>query len=118
MVHIEYIEDIVQCSIYLTIGNLSHEIWKSLKNIREMIIEPIYMYKKDSLKVKIKIYHQTLAVIIKSIFKSFLLYIIVWLGTALKKMVVKGVLRLFANKTIQQCYLVIINMSINYKEQF
>lgn len=45
-----------------------------------MMIDFIPIYKKDSLKSKIEIYHWIIKVIIKSMFKFFLLYIVIWLG--------------------------------------
>ena len=92
--------DMVQWPIYLTICNLRHEIRKSQIRLGGIIIGLIPIYKRDSLKVKIKIYYQTIRVIIKNIFKSLLLCIVVLIGIVLKKAVVEIVLIICADKNI------------------
>ena len=51
--------------MYVTIGNLSHEIWSSQGRPAAMMVGLILLYKGDLLGVKIKIYYQTIRVIIK-----------------------------------------------------
>lgn len=65
-----------------------------------MMINFILIYKRDSFEVKIKIYHQIMRVIIKDMFWSLFLYIIVWLGIALKKVVVKRLLIMYIDRNI------------------
>ena len=71
---IEYIEDMAQWLVYLTICNLTHKIQISRIRPREMMVDLISIYKKDSLKVKIEIYHQTLGVITKYKSKCYVLH--------------------------------------------
>lgn len=81
-----------------------------------MMIRLIFIHKKDFLEVKIGIYHQTIKVITKDMFKSLLLCILVWLEIALKKPVVEGILKICIDKSVWQCHLIITGMSIDYKE--
>ncbi len=70
---IEHMGDIAQWPVYLTIGNLSHEIRRSRSRPGGMMVGLIYIYKGDSLEVKMEIYHQTMGMITKDMFKSLLL---------------------------------------------
>lgn len=74
---IKYVEDMAQWPIYLTISNLNHEIWNSQIRLGGMMIGLIPIHKKDFLRVKIEIYYQTMRMIIKDIFKSLFLRIVV-----------------------------------------
>lgn len=53
----KYVRDIVEWPIYLTIGNLSHEIKRSQIRVGKMIVDLIFIHKEDSFKIKIEIYH-------------------------------------------------------------
>lgn len=64
-----------------------------------------------------EIYYQTMRVITKGIFKSLFSCIIVWLGITLENLVVKSVLIMCANASIQQCHSIITGMTINYEKQ-
>ncbi len=77
IVLIEHAEDMAQWPIYLTIGNLSHEIRRSRSRPRGMMVDLIPIYKGESLEVKMEIYHQTMGMITKSVFKSLLSCIVV-----------------------------------------
>lgn len=66
-----------------------------------MMISLIPINKKDSLKVKIEIYHQTIKVITKDIFKSLFSFMIVSSKTTLEKAVIEGVLIIYANRSVQ-----------------
>lgn len=57
--------------------------------------------KRNFLKIKIDIYCQAIKKIQKVMFKSHFLYIVIWLGTNLKKKVVKDILIIYAEKNIQ-----------------
>lgn len=81
-----------------------------------MIIELFFIYKRGSLKVKIEIYDQTIRVIIKSIFKSFLSCIIVWQEIGLEKVAVEIILMMYANWSVWQYHPIIVNIDINYKK--
>ena len=61
----------------------------------------ILIYERDSLEVKIKIYHQAIGMITTSIFKSLLLCIVIEPRTALKKVVVEGLLMMYLDKCVQ-----------------
>lgn len=74
---IEHARHMAQWPVYLTIGNLSHEVRRLQLRLRGMMIGPITIYKKDFLEVKIEIYHQTMEVIIKGMFKSLFLCMVV-----------------------------------------
>ncbi len=73
----EHVRDMAQWPVYLTIGNLSHEIRRSRLKTGGMVVSLISIHKGDSLEVIMEIYHQTMGMIIKSMFKSLLLYIVV-----------------------------------------
>lgn len=77
----------------------------------------ISIYKKDIVKVKIEINHQTMKIIKKNIFKSLFLYMIIWLETVLKKAAVESVLIIYADKSTWQYHPIIVSITINYKEQ-
>ena len=70
-------ENMAQWPVYLTIGNLSYEIKRSQSRFWGMMVDLIPIHKRDSLKVKIEIYYQTIGMITKDMFKSLLLCIIV-----------------------------------------
>lgn len=80
------------------------------------MISLILIYKRDSLGLKIEIYYQTMGVMTKRIFKSLFLYIVVLLRTVLEKLVVKDVLIMYVDKSLQQCHSIITGMSVNYEE--
>ncbi len=69
--------DMAQWPVYLTIDNLSHEIRRSWSRSGGMMVGLILIHKRDSLEVKMEIYHQTMRIITISIFKSLLSCIIV-----------------------------------------
>ena len=73
----EYIKNITKWSVYITISNLSYEIKRLWSRSEKMIVGLIPIDKRDFLEVKIEIYHQTIRIIIKKIFKSLFLYIVV-----------------------------------------
>ncbi len=77
IVFIEYARDMVQWPIYLIIGNLSHEIRRSRSRPGGMMVGLIPIHKGDLLQVKIEIYHQTMGMITKGMFKSLLSCIVV-----------------------------------------
>ncbi len=60
----------------------------------------ISIYKGDSLEVKIEIYHETIGMIIKDIFKSLFSYIVVLSRTVLEKAVVENLLMICADGRI------------------
>ena len=62
----KYAKDMAQWHVYLTIGNLSHEIQKSQVRPKRIIVGLIPMYKDDLLSMKMEIYHQTMKVISKN----------------------------------------------------
>ena len=74
MVLIEHAKDLAQWPVYLTIGNLSYEIQRSRIRPGRIIVSLIFIYKKDSLKVKMEIYYQTIEVIIKYKLKCHVLH--------------------------------------------
>lgn len=113
----KYLGDMVQWQVYLIISNLSYKIWRLWIRLRGIIIELIPIYKGDFHEVKIQIYHQIMGVITKDIFKSFLLYIVVWQDTVLEEAVVKDLLMICANGKIHQYCLIIESISVDYKEQ-
>ena len=59
----KHARDIAQKLIYLTIGNLSHEIQRSQIKPGGIMVGLISINKRDSLKIKIEIYHQTIGII-------------------------------------------------------
>ena len=67
----KYIENMVQWPVNLTIGNLSYEIRRSQIRPRGLMVGLIFIHKKDFFEVKIKIYHQTMGIIIKCKSKMF-----------------------------------------------
>ena len=69
--------EIAQWPIYLIISNLNHEIQRLYIKLRGIMIGLISIYRGDCLEIKIEIYHQIIKVIIKAMFKSLLLCIIV-----------------------------------------
>ncbi len=73
----EHVEDMAQWLVYLTIGNLSHEIRMSQSRPGGIMVGLIRIHKRDSLEVKIEIYHQIMGMITKSMFQSLLSYIVV-----------------------------------------
>ena len=81
-----------------------------------IIISLISIYNEFSLEVKIEIYHQTISVITKYIFKSWLLCILIGLGIILVKVVVKGILIMGVNGSVWQCHPIIIGISIDNEE--
>lgn len=81
------------------------------------MIELIRIYERDFIRLRIEIYHQTMAVIIKDIFKFFLLCIIVKLRIALRKLSIEDVLMIGIDKSIWEYYSIITGISIDYKEQ-
>lgn len=58
-------EEIRQCPVYLTISNLSHEIWRLWVRPEGIMVVLITIYKGDSFDVQIEIYHQNIRVITK-----------------------------------------------------
>ena len=62
----ERARDMAQWPVYLTIGNLSHEIRRSPVRPEGMMVDLIPIYKEDSFDVKMEIYHQTIEIITKS----------------------------------------------------
>ncbi len=73
----KHVGDMAQWPVYLTIGNLSHEIKRSRSRSRGMMVGLIPIHKRDSLEVKMEIYHQTIGMITKGMFKSLLSCIVV-----------------------------------------
>ncbi len=73
----EHAGDMVQWPVYLIIGNLSHEIRRSRSRPGGMMVGLIPIHKGDSLEVKMEIYHQTMGMITKGVFKSLLSCIVV-----------------------------------------
>ena len=61
----EHAGDMAQWPVYLTIGNLSHEIRRSRIRPGGMIVGLIPIHKRDFFEVKMEIYHQTMGVITK-----------------------------------------------------
>ena len=61
----EHAGDIAQWPVYLTIGNLSHEIRRSRVKPGGMMVGLIPIYKGDSFDVKMEIYQQTMGIITK-----------------------------------------------------
>ncbi len=117
IVFIKHVRDMAQWPVYLIIGNLSHQIRSSRSRARGMIVGLIPIHKRDSLEVKIEIHHQTMVMITKDIFKSLFLCIVVCPGTSLEKAVVEGLLMMCADRSVRRCHTIIVDMSINYKEQ-
>lgn len=62
----KHAKDMAQQLVYLIIGNLSYEIWKSCIKPREIIVSFIFIYKKNLINTKIEIYYQTMKVITKN----------------------------------------------------
>ena len=77
IVLIKHNRNMTQWPIYLIISNLSYKIWKLWLRSRRMMVGLISIYKKDSLKIKIEIYHRTIRIIIKNIFKFLFLGIVI-----------------------------------------
>ncbi len=73
----KHLGDMAQWPVYLTIGNLSHEIRRSRSRAGGMRVSLIPTHKGDPLEIKIEIYHQTMGMIRKSVFKSLLSCIVV-----------------------------------------
>ncbi len=73
----KHVGDMAQWPVYLTISNLNHEIRRSRSRPREIMVGLIPIHKGDSLEIEIEIYHQTMGIIIKSMFKFLLLCIVV-----------------------------------------
>ncbi len=73
----KHMGDMVQLFVSLTIGNLSHEIRRSWSRPGKMIVSLIPIIKKDYLEIKIEIYHQTIGMITKDMFKSLLSCIVI-----------------------------------------
>ncbi len=73
----EHTGDMAQWPVYLTIGNLSHEIRRSRSRPGGIMVGLIPIYKGDSVEVKMEIYHQTMGMITKGMFKSLLSCIVV-----------------------------------------
>lgn len=82
-----------------------------------MMIGLISIYKRDSLKVIIKIYHQPIGTIIKDKFNSLFLCIVFSLRIALEKMAVKYILMICIDGKIWQFHLIIADINVDYKEQ-
>lgn len=80
------------------------------------MVSLIFLRKKNSLKIKIEIYYQTIKVIIKSIFKFFFLYGR-WLRIRLEKAVIETLLMININENIWQCHPIIIDINIDYKKE-
>lgn len=66
-----------------------------------MIIGFISIYKENILEVKIEIYYQSMGVITKNMFKFLLLHIVVWLRIVSENAVIKNVLMICINRSIQ-----------------
>ena len=69
----EHTKGMAQWLVYLTIGNLSHEIQRSQIKPRGMMVGFIPIHKGDSLEIKIEIYHQIIGVIIRYKSKCYVL---------------------------------------------
>lgn len=69
-----------------------------------MMIGIIFIYKRDCLKFEIEIYYQIISVIIKSIYKSLFLYIVVRPEIALEKIVIESLLKICPDENIQKCH--------------
>ena len=76
MVLIKYIGDMAQWSVYLTIGNLSHEIRRLWIRAGGEMVGLIPIYKRDSFEVKIEIYYHTIRVITKCKLKLNIMFCI------------------------------------------
>lgn len=65
------------------------------------MIRLIFIYQKAFFEFKIEIYHQTMGIIIKSMLKYLLLYILDKLKTALEKVVVEGIMMICTDKKVE-----------------
>ena len=114
-----------QWPIYLTIGNLSHEIRRSRVKPEGIMDGFIAIHKRDLFDVKMEIYHRTMGVITKdkcnnrhSSDKFPSLHFENWQDIiALKSVVGKGLLIMCADRNVWQCHPIIAGMSVDYKEQ-
>ena len=101
IVLIEYVRDIAQWPVYLTIGNLSHEIQRSRIRPGEIMIGLILIHKRNSLEIKIKIYYRTMRVITKCKSKYHVLYKLISLNvTVLEKAVIEGLFLMYADGNV------------------
>ncbi len=73
----EHVGNMAQWPVYLTIGNLSHEIRRSRSRPGGMMVGLISIHKGDFLEVKMEIYHQTMGMITKGVFQFLLSWIVV-----------------------------------------
>ena len=114
----EHAEDIAQWPVYLTIGNLSHEIRRSRIRPGGMMVGLIPIHKRDSLEGKMEIYHQTMGVITKYKSKCHVLHKAIWPNvTALEKAAIDGLLMMCADGNMRKCHPIIAGMSVDYEEQ-
>ncbi len=114
----EYTKNMAQWPVHLTIGNLSHEIRRSQIRQWGMIVGLIPIHKRDSLEVKMEIYHQTMGVITRCKSKCHILHKMIWLNvTALEKAAIKSLLMMCTDRNVRQCYPIIASISVDYKEQ-
>ena len=122
---IEHAGDMAQWPVYLTIGNLSHEIWRSRVRPGGMMVGLIPIHKGDSFDVKMEIYHQTMGVITKgkcnnrhSSDKFPGLRFENWPDIiALESAAIESLLIMCADGNVWQCHPIVAGISVDYEEQ-
>ena len=62
----EHARDMAQWLVYLTIGHLSHVIWRSRVRPEGKMVSFIHIHKGDLLSVKMEIYYKIIRVITKN----------------------------------------------------
>lgn len=77
IVLIKHMRKMIQWLIYLIIGNLSYEIWRSWSRSGRIIVGLIFIHKRDFFEIKMEIYHQIIEIITKKILKSLFLYMVI-----------------------------------------
>lgn len=96
----------------------------------KMMVGLISIHKDNLVSVKMEIYHQTMKVITKSMSNHKLtninneiwfFYLILgtsdWLDIiALKSIIIKSLLIIYANKNVQKYHFIIADISVNYKK--
>ena len=118
----EHARDMAQWPVYMTIGNLSHEIQRSRVRPGGMIVGLIPIHKRKSFDVKIEMYHPTMGVITKNTYNNRHLLDkilglpfenwpdIIVLGSA----VIESLLIIWADENVHP---ILAGMSVDYKEQ-
>lgn len=98
----KYAKIIMQWPVYLIIVNFGYKIQRLRIKPRRMIVGLIFIHERNSLKVKIKIYYQTMGVIIKYKSNCYVLYKIIQSNvTALEKNIIKNLLMICIDRNIQ-----------------